>query len=258
MAFTRRSAKRRKFVRVVIVEHDADQRALLGEGLSGQDFAVDDLSEEQVLHEAVAPRRADVIVLGPSLSTASALSFSARLSAAGVRAAIVNLAGQESARAGCHEVGHHGGAVLRIDDMLKDLEQLVHAMRKHAHPPRGDVVHGALTLRQNGATLWNDVEVPLTPCECAIVSLLVRTSPQLVPCNAIYALGKVGSDAAVTNENGRRIIARLAVSHIQRKFRDCDPEFHAIQSYRGLGYVWNDRVRPAATASEVIHWSGKR
>jgi DNA-binding response OmpR family regulator len=260
MAFSRRSARRlssageeRKLVRVVIVEQDPRRRALLSEDLSRQGFAVQGLSDEQVLLASGALRQADVIVLGRTRSIASVPSLSARLSDAPVRVPIVNLTGGESARAGSDEVVYHVGSVLRIADMLRDLERLVQAIRQQPCPPRRDVVRGAVTLRQDGATLWNDVEVPLTPYECVIVNLLVRTSPQFVSCDMIYGLGHVGSDAVVTDENRRRTSVRLAVSHIRRKFRDCDPAFRAIQSHRGLGYVWNDGVCPAATADQVIH-----
>lgn len=216
------------------------------------------LSDEQVLLDTGALRQADVIVLGRTRSIASVVSLSARLSDAGIRVPIVNLAGRESARAGSDEVVHHVGPVLRIGDMLRDLEQLVQTIRQQAGPPRGDVVRGALTLRQDGAILWNDVEVPLTPSERVIVKLLAWNFPQFVSCDAIYALGHVGPDAAAADEKRRRTSVRLAVRNIRRKFRDCDPAFRGIQSHRGLGYGWNARVWRGAPPGHVIHWPGKR
>jgi DNA-binding response OmpR family regulator len=256
MAFSRRSEKRRKLVRVAIVERDPHRRALLGEELSKHDFPAQDLSDEQVLLDTGVLRQADVIVLGRTRSIASALSLSAGLGDAGVRARIVNLAGQASARAG-NEVVHHVGSVLRIDDMLRDLGELVQTIRQQAGPPRGDVVRGALTLRQDGAVLWKDVEVPLTPSERAIVKLLAWNFPQFVSCDAIYALGHVGPDAAAADEDRRRTSVRLAVRNIRRKFRDCDPPFRGIQSHRGLGYGWKAGVWRGAPAGQVIHWPSK-
>ena len=84
----------------MIVERDAHRRALLGEKLSRRDFAVQGLSDEQVLLDTGALRHADVIVLGQTRSIASALSLSVRLSAAGIRVPIVNLTGRQTARSG--------------------------------------------------------------------------------------------------------------------------------------------------------------
>ena len=82
--------------RVVIVERDAHQRALLGKELSRRDIAVQGLSDEQVLLDTPgALRHADVIVLGQTRSIASALSLSVRLNDAGIRVPIVNLTGRQ-------------------------------------------------------------------------------------------------------------------------------------------------------------------
>jgi len=256
MAFSRRSEKRRKLVRVAIVERDAHRKALPGEELSKHDSPVQDLSDEQVLLDTGVLRQADVIVLGRTRSIAS-LSLSASLSDARVGVPIVNLADRASARAGSNVV-HHVGPVLRIDDMLRDLGQLVQTIRQQAGPPRGDIVRGALTLREDGVVLWKDVEVPLTPSERAIVKLLAWNFPQFVSCDAIYALGHVGPDAPAADEDHRRTSVRLAVRNIRRKFRDCDPLFLGIQSHRGLGYGWKARVWRGAPAGRVIHWPSKR
>ena len=256
MVFSRRSEKRRKLVRVAIVERDAHRRALPGGELSKHDFPVQDLSDEQVLLDTGVLRQADVIVLGRTRSIAS-LSLSASLSDARVGVPIVNLADRASARAGSNVV-HHVGPVLRIDDMLRDLGQLVQTIRQQAGPPRGDIVRGALTLREDGVVLWKDVEVPLTPSERAIVKLLAWNFPQFVSCDAIYALGHVGPDAPAADEDYRRTSVRLAVRNIRRKFRDCDPPFRGIQSHRGLGYGWKARVWRGAPAGRVIHWPSKR
>jgi len=265
MAFRRDSARgissageERKLVRAVIVECDAYRRALLGEDLSRQDFAVQALSDEQALQRGGVLPQADVIVLGRTGSIASVLSAAARLSDARIRVPIVDLAGRDSARARSDAGIHHVGRALRIDDMLRDLGQLVQAIRQQAGPPRSDVVLGTLTLRQDGAILWNDIKVPLTPSERVIVTLLVRNFPQFVSCEAIYALGHVGPDAAAADESCRRTSVRLAVRHIRQKFRDGDPAFRGIQNHRGLGYRWNARIWPAAAAGQVIHWPGKR
>lgn len=266
MAVSRRSPGRlssageeRTLRRVVIVERDAHQRALLGEELSRRDFAVQGLSDEQVLLDTPgALRHADVIVLGQTRSIASALSLSVRLNDAGIRVPIVNLTGRQTARSGSGESADHVGPALRIDDMLTDLKQLVRTIRQHAGPPSGDVVRGALTLRSDGTALWKDIEVPLTPAECEIVRLLVQSFPQFVSYDKIYALGRDGRAAAVPDEHERRIGARLAVRHIRRKFRDCDPTFRGIKSHSGLGYGWNGRAWPAASAGQVIDWPRKR
>ena len=99
--------------------------------------------------------------------------------------------GRPGIRAAGSNVVHHVGPVLRIDDMLRDLGQLVQTIRQQAGPPRGDIVRGALTLREDGVVLWKDVEVPLTPSERAIVKLLAWNFPQFVSYDAIYALGHV-------------------------------------------------------------------
>lgn len=265
MAFSRHSGRRRSRacgelsgVRVITVDRDANQRALLAKGLASQGV-VQSVSGEQVLLDSPgAPQQTDVVVLGLARSVASVSSVSARLSDAGIRLPIVDQAGAESARVGSEEIVHRVGPVLRIDDMLRDLDELVHAIRQQAFLVRGDVVRGALTLRQDGATLWNDVEVSLTRSECMIVRLLVRNSPTFVSCDAIYALGHCGSNKAAAKEMRRRTSVRAAISHIRRQFRDCDPTFRAIQSHRALGYLWNARVCPATTAGQVIHWPGKR
>ena len=213
------------------------------------------LSDEQVLLDTGVLRQADVIGLGRTRSIAS-LSLSAGLSDARVGAPIVNLADRASARAGINVV-HDVGPVLRIDDMPRDLGQLVQTIRQQAGPPRGDIVRGALTLREDGVVLWKDVEVPLTSSERAI-RLLAWNSPQFVSCDAIYALGHVGTDAPAADEDYRRTSVRLAVRNIRRKFRDCDPPFRGIQSHRGLGYGWKARVWRGAPAGRVIHWPSKR
>ena len=173
MAVSRRSPGRlssageeRTLRRVVIVERDAHQRALLGKELSRRDIAVQGLSDEQVLLDTPgALRHADVIVLGQTRSIASALSLSVRLNDAGIRVPIVNLTGRQTARSGSGESADHVGPALRIDDMLRDLKQLVRTIRQQAGPPSGDVVRGALTLRSDGTALWKDIEVPLTPAD---------------------------------------------------------------------------------------------
>ena len=100
--------------------------------------------------------------------------------------------------------------------------------------------------------------MPLTPAECEIVRLLVQNFPQFVSYDKIYALGRDGRDAAAPDEHDRRSGARLAVRHIRRKFRDCDPTFRGIKSHSGLGYGWKARAWPAASAGQVIDWPRKR
>ena len=134
-------------------------------------------------------RQADVIVLGRTRSIAS---LSAELSDAGIRAPIVNLARRAPAPPGSNEVVHHVGSVLRIADMLRDLEHLVETIRQQAGPSKGYVVRGALTLRHDGAILWQNVEVPLTPSERAIVKLVAWNFPQLVPVMRSMLSGKSG------------------------------------------------------------------
>ena len=262
MVFSGRSlpsaGEERKLVRVVIVEFDARRRALPGEELGRQDVAVQGLSDEQVLLDTGAPRQADAIVLGRTRPIASVVSLSARLSDAGIKVPMVKFASREPARPGCDEIVHHVSQVLRIGDMLRDLERLVQTIRQQDGSPRGDVVRGALTLRQDGAILWNDIEVPLTPSERVIVRLLAWNFPQFVSCDAIYALGHVGANAAAADENRKRTSVQQAVSNIRRKFRACDQAFRGIRSYPRLGYAWDARVWREVPASQVIRWPTKR
>ena len=229
----------KKVFPVILIERNAVHRGLLGEELSRQGFSVDSVADEHaLLNSPDMLHRAGIIVLGPSLPIASALSLSVRLHNAGSKAAVVNLADVRriADRRGRNDATDGLAARLRHDDVLRNLKQLATVVAQRLDRPTHDLVRGPLVLRSDGVTMWNDVEVPLTSVEVEIVKLLARNFGEFVSYGAIYGLRH--RNPAGVDAHHQRSSVRSAVKRIRRKFRNCDSTFAEIRIYRAFGYRW--------------------
>lgn len=116
---------------------------------------------------------------------------------------------------------------VRISALFKMLEAIASTSNKKADCYS---VQGSLRLaEQRKQVHWKDHQVSLTLTEFWILSALVRHPGHVKSHDQLMAAANV----VITNN---AIAAH--VRRIREKFRETDPEFHAIRSEYGMGYRW--------------------
>jgi two-component system response regulator ChvI len=141
-----------------------------------------------------------------------------------------------------------GGAVDFIDKsrrpaiLLQRLRLIAEGFRPpaEADPARPAVLRlGALELRfETSRALWAGHSLDLTLTEFRILTLLAERAGQDVGYRDIYDLVHGKDFVAGHGAEGYRANVRTFIKRIRKKFRECDPEFDAIENYAGFGYRW--------------------
>jgi len=218
-------------MRVLIVEDDAETRALVARALARDGHVIAEAASAAEALASLAARDAEVLVLDLGLPDADGASLCATLRGRGhtVPILVLTAQGAVSSRVACLDAG--------ADDFLPkpfaiaELRARVRALGRRGPLPRdllrrvGDVTLD-ITARRAAR---GDEAVPLTAREWALLELLAARAGRVVPRGEILEV--------VWGDDTDRAAASLdvIVARIRRKLGDA-----ALRTVRGEGYALGD------------------
>lgn len=218
-------------MRVMIVEDDAETRALLSRALSRDGHAVAEAASVAQALDLAAERECDLVVLDLGLPDGEGTSLCAELRRRGHGAPVLVLTahGAVSSRLACFDAG--------ADDFLAkpfavaELRARVRALGRRGALPRGlsrRVGDVELDVTARRATRGGEA-LPITAREWAVIELLAAREGRVVPRGEILDI--------VWGDDSARAAASLdvIVARIRRKLGD-----GALRTARGEGYALGD------------------
>jgi two-component system response regulator ChvI len=232
-------------IRVLFIEDDTRYREPVTKRLSEQGFAVRSFADSRsFLVWLAAPLDAELIVLSWSLRDISGLTLLRLLRRLEVNLPVVFLS--DICKPSYEILAFEGGAVDFIDKargmevLVRRFKRAVEATRPAPSPSTNRrVVCGKLALEPNVCRAqWCGVDLGLTVGEFKIVELLASNAGRYVTYRAIYDGLRREGFVAGRGQDGYRTNVRAAVLRIRNKFRQTDPAFGEIDTYRGFGYCW--------------------
>lgn len=215
-------------MRVLIVEDDAETRALLVRALAKDAHVTHAVEGVAGADESVRARAFDVVVLDLGLPDGSGVMWcnSLRRNGFDVPVVVLTAQGAVSSRLACFDAG--------ADDFLAkpfavaELRARVRALGRRGPLPRGLVRRvGAATLDVTARRAWRDeVEVPVTAREWAVLELLAVRDGRVVSRGEILEV--------VWDDDSARAAASLdvIVARIRKKLGDA-----VLRTVRGEGYA---------------------
>ena len=231
-------------IRVLIVDHDAPDRARIERALGAADIVTSGVATgAAALRFLRGGGQADVVLLTWGLPDHGGLAVLRRFRACGLRLPVVLLT-----RAADRVDEDAALALGPVDfiDRARSTALLLQRVRLAAvaaadQAPRADAeTIGRLRLDEpTRRAYWDGRQVDLTLTEFKIVRLLVRQHDRDVSYRRIYDLAHGPGFIAGEGEDGYRVNVRSFIKRIRNKFRDIDPGFDHIRNYPGFGYRWS-------------------
>jgi two-component system OmpR family response regulator len=214
---------------VVIVEDDAELRALLVRGLAQEGFASRGVGSGSALLEYVSRRVPDALIVDVGLPDADGRELCQALRAQGIQAPVLFLTARDALADRLAGFGSGGD-----DYMVKpfDFDELVarlRALMRRAGTDQGIVV-GSLRLDPaSHAAVCDGRSVTLTPTEFRLLGALASKPQEAVRRRELIVAGW-GAGAIVHDNTLDVYMARL-----RRKLRDL-PAAGTIDTIHGVGY----------------------
>jgi two-component system response regulator TctD len=219
-------------LRLLVVEDNAELRALLARGLSDEGFAVDQASTAEEAAEAIGATRYAAIVLDLGLPDKDGLSVLRDMRSRRKTTPVLVL----TARGGVRDrvAGLQGGA----DDYLVKpfaFEELVARLRALLRRP-GDMLGavlqlGDVALDPEGRQLFvGGKAAPASAQEIALLELLMRRAGKVVPRGFIE-----DQLFGMTREIGTNAV-EISVHRLRRRLEVVEAKVE-IHTVRGLGYM---------------------
>lgn len=225
-------------IRVLIVDDDAELRAMLREYLEGRGFAVAERSDGNGLEEAIADSQADIVLLDLMLPGEDGLSLCRRLRQHGIVLPVIMLTAKGD------EIDRIVGLEVGADDYLpkpfnpRELVARINAVtrrRTTAEPAASKSIttFGPYTLDLNARSLHcSGIPISLTSGEFNLLAVFAQRPRQPLDRDRLLALLKA-EQAAVFDRAIDTQISRL------RKKIEPPPDCGAyLQTVRGFGYVF--------------------
>jgi DNA-binding response OmpR family regulator len=216
-------------MRVLVVDDDAETRALVGQALAREGHAVSEAGDATGAIARGTGERFDVIVLDVMLGTGSGLDVCASLRSAGIATPILFLSARGTVDARVDGLEAGGDDYLRKPFAVKELVARVRALGRRGASLRDEVVRVGevvLDFAARRATRAG-AEVPITAREWELLRVLADARGRVVSFDDV--LERAWGDASA------RASLDVLVARVRKKLGD---DAHALlRTVRGVGYA---------------------
>jgi len=219
-------------MRILIVEDDPRIHQSLADDLRRQHHVVDVAEDGLIGLDFARTKMHDVILLDILLPGLGGLEVCRRLRAEHSQALILMITALDDVgdKVGALDTGADDYLVKPFD--LAELSARIRAISRRQGERRLPVLeHGKLRLDPSrGLVTYNDIPVPLTGTEYAILEIFMRSPRQ------IFSRGMLREKLATFNENSEHDAIKTHLTNIRRKFHVVGGIKDPIENVYGMGY----------------------
>jgi two-component system, OmpR family, response regulator len=218
-------------MRILVTEDDPRMASLLGQALTEADHEVRVVSSGEKAIDALGEDAYDLVLLDVMLPRLDGFATCRRMRERGASMAILMLTARDDVEDRVRGLDAGADDYLGKPFSLDELLARVRALERRGPADFGArITVGPMALDTGELVLLRDGErIDLTPRECAVLEVLMRSAGRIVRRERIMALA--WPDDADPRSNVLEVLIKRLREKVDRPFRD-----DSIQTVRGAGY----------------------